>query len=229
MLNISEIMGRSNRRTVRSEPNPLDKATIVSIFPLQIVERKCTIQPGLFIIEPGNLDSPSTLTVGPSSWWREIDDQQPLLEIPESAVKVADSVIRDWAVGLLGCDMQDKMPGLFYVLGEVSAEKIKSEYKKELTLASLRQKNWFHHLVKMGDSLWARSNGNPLAVDDLMKLAATHLGLEKDWTKDITMVPMERCNACGALVNPLFPVCANCKAIINPELAAKSNIKFARQ
>jgi hypothetical protein len=201
------------RRTIRGPINPLDKSTIVSIYSREIPEeRKPTIQPGTFKIPSGTFESPGILVVGPSSWWRDIDEDQPLLEIPVSSIQIADSVVKDWANGILGCNMDSHMPGVFYVPGEHNAASVKKNYPHELEKAKVRQSNWFTLLVKMADALWARSNGNPLAIGDDMRFAAKELNLTatKDWMKDFQMVDMVRCKACGSLKNPQFPICASC-------------------
>ena len=115
-------MAPSNRRTIRAPVNPLDKSTVVSILPKPISERKATIQPGTFELPPGSFDKPSILVVGPSSWWREVDEGQPLLEIPVASVIIADSIVKDYCNGLLACDMGDRMPGLFYLPGIFTVE-----------------------------------------------------------------------------------------------------------
>lgn len=212
-----------NRRTIRGPINPLDKATVVSIYPKEIDERKHTIQPGRFVIPPGSFENPALLIVGPSSWWREIDEEQPLLEIPVSSIQIADSVVRDYCNGIFCCDMSASMPGLFYVAGAKINEKgepllietldwVKKEYKSQLLAAKTRQQTFYSTLVKAADSLWARSNGNPLTISDDMRMAARELGLSstKDWMKDFQMVEMVRCKACGSLKNPLYPICATC-------------------
>lgn len=217
----------SKRRTIRAQVNPMDKATIVSIYPKEIDETKPTIQPGRFIIPAGDPDKPAVYTVGPSSWWRDIDDEQPLLEIPVSSIQIADSIVRDYCNGIFGCDMDSSMPGLFYVPGELKLDDIKKSYQAELEKAKKRQNTFFGVLMRAADALWARSNGNPLAISDDMRMAARYLGQEaKDWLKDFQMVDMVRCFACGSLKNPKFPICAACRAI-DPthEMAAK--IKFA--
>lgn len=200
------------RRTIRGPINPMDKSTVVSIFPKEIIEKKCTIQPGVFQIHAGTYENPAVLVVGPSSWWRDIDEDQPLLEIPVSSIQVADSIVRDYLNGYLGCDMDSHMPGLFYVMGEHDVASIRKSYQKQIDKAKGHQTNWYALLVKMADSLWARSNGNPLAIADDMRLAAKELGLQerKDWMKEFQMVDMVRCKACGSLKNPQFPVCAQC-------------------
>lgn len=230
MSAVGEFPGISwKRRTIRGPINPLDKSTVVSICPKELHDRKPTIQPGEFYVPAGSPAHPSVLIVGPSSWWRDIDEDQPLLEIPVSSIQVADSVVRDYINGMLACNMADSMPGWFYVPGakdatnepvagksktaeENTIEWLKVDYKKELEAATIRQTNWYRSLIKMGDSLWARSNGNPLAISDDMRLAAKEMGLTetKDWMKEFKMIDMVRCVACGTLKNPMYPICAAC-------------------
>lgn len=235
------LMSDFKRRTIRAPVNPLDKSTIVSIFPKHIIERKCTIQPGVFEIHPGSPESPSILIVGPSSWWKEIDENQPLLEIPHSSIVVADSVVKDYCNGLIACDMADNVPGLFFVPGsktamsrnetdeQVTLNWIKKEYQAELNAANIRQRNWYSALVRMADALWSRSAGNPLSISDDMKLAARSLNLvNKEWLKDSQVMELVRCAACGHLKNPLYPICSNCKAISDPVKAKELGLVFAQ-
>ena len=217
------------RRTIRATPNPLDKSTIVSIFPKPIRETKATLQPGVFQIPSGTYANPGIVIVGPSSWWKDVGEDQPLLEIPNSSIQIAESVVRDYCNGLLACNMSDCIPGLFFIPGEHSITKIKADYKSLLDDAKIKQDNWYKALVKMADVLWSRTNGNPLAISDDMRLAARELNLnDNEWLKDFQTVEMVRCKACGTLGNPLFPVCGNCKAIIDPVKAKALDIQFAK-
>lgn len=216
-----------NRRTVRGPVNPLDKCTIVSIYPKEIHERKLTLMPGDFYIPKGSFENPAILVVGPSSWWREIDEEQPLLEIPVSSIQVADSVVKDYCNGVLGSDMAYAMPGLFYVPSEHTVTSLKKSYMHELEAAKRRQEAFYSALMKLADSLWARSNGNPLAISEDMRMAARELGhTNRDWMKNFTMTEMIRCSACGALKNPEYPVCQVCRAI-DPNHPKAKEFKFA--
>jgi hypothetical protein len=229
MAIVGEFPGLSSfkRQTVRGPVNPLDKSTIVSIFPKEIREVKYTITPGEFNILSGTYESPSILVVGPSSWWREIDEEQPLLEIPVSSIQIADSVVKDYCNGILGCNMADAMPGLFYVPGEHTIQTLRKSFQHELDKANTRQRAFYSVMIKMADALWARSNGNPLAISDDMRLAANEMNQKtKDWMKDYSMVDMVRCQMCGALKNPLYPVCAQCHAI-DPSHPKAKEVKFA--
>lgn len=217
------------RQPVRASTNPFDKSTIFSIWPKPVYERKITLSPGEFVIPAGSVDNPATLVIGPSSWWREVGEHEPLLEISQPSAVIADSLCKDYMNGMLGCDMIDSMPGLFWLPGDVSVEALRKEHKKHLLEAERKQKNYFQALVKLADAMWARSNGNPLAIYGDSILAAKHLGLEKEWSSGFAehAPTIVRCVACGSMRNPLFPICPTCKTVVDHELAKKMNIKFA--
>lgn len=217
----------NNRRLIRATKNPMDRCTIVSIFPKEIDEAKHTIEPGKFHIPAGTFDSPAILVVGSSSWWKDIDADQPMLEIPVSSIQIADSVIKDYCNGMLGCDMGSAMPGLFFVLGEHNVVEIKMKYSKKLDEVKVRQDNWYHILVRLADSLWSRTGGNPLAIWDEMRLAARSLNLnDKPWLKDFQQMQLIRCKACGGMRDENYPICPTCKSIDTNHPMAKE-LKFA--
>jgi hypothetical protein len=223
------LVARTSRRTIRAPINPLDKSTVVSILPKFISERKVTINPGMFEIQPGTFETPTILEVGPSSWWRDIDENQPLLEIPVSSIQVADSIVKDYCNGLLACNMSDTMPGLFYLPGSWTVVKLKTEQMGLLTQALEKQKRWFAELIKLADILWTRSNGNPLSISDDARLACRELNIQnKPWLGDLQAMELVRCIACGNLRNPKFPICPVCKAIADVDLAKKLGLTFAQ-
>lgn len=212
----------------RAPKNPMDRATIVSIYPRKISETKHTIDPSKFEIAAGRLESPSVLVVGSSSWWAFYGDGRPSIEVPISSVAIAESIIHDLFTSTLECDMVDARPGLFFVAGEFSPLEIKMKFKETLAEVAAKQKNWYHKLTRAADSLWARSNGNPLALSEEMRLAAQELNLkDKPWLQDYTTIAMVPCVACGSLKNPDFPVCANCKAVDQSHPNAKELV-FAK-
>lgn len=218
----------SRRTTIRAEVNPMDKCTIFSICPFPLDEVKPTIQPGFFHIDKGSYEKPSRLVVGSSSWWRDIDFEQPLLEIPVPSVSVAKSIVNDFSNGLLACNMGDSMPGLFFVPGDVSLVKLRSEYTDALDSAKVKQNTWFTALVEMADTLWAKSHGNPLVIAQTMRLAAQQLGVDgvKAWMDNQRAAELIRCIACGSFRNPAFPICGTCQTVIDPELAKKLGLQL---
>lgn len=219
----------NRRMTARTMINPMDKCTVFSIFPKLIDETKVTISPGRFIIEPGTYENPTHLVVGPSSWWREIDEEQPLLEIPNSSIQVAEALVRDYCNGMLAYDKETMSAGLFFIMGEMTPKELKAQRSDLLIRAKQKQDNWYKALVKMADVLWAKSNGNPIVISDEMRLGARALNLiEKDWMKDFTMMQNVKCVACGQPKDPLYPVCPNCHAITDMKKATELGIQFAK-
>lgn len=225
---------QKRRRTVRAPVNEMDKCTIVSIYPRVISERKATLQPGVFNIAAGSWKHPALLVVGPSSWWKDVDPEQPLLEIPTGSPTVAKSVVNDYVIGMYGYNPGTAMPGLFWVPGEfttVAALVANPKNKALLDQAKVKQDNYYKNLVKSADMLWARSNGNPLCISDDMRLAARELDVHtaKDWMKDFTITTeMSKCPACGTLRNTAYPICPTCKAICDPGKAKEMGITFAQ-
>lgn len=217
-----------HRRTIRSEVNPYDKATVFSIYPKSIPVCYVTVQPSDYLIPAGKDNAPGRLVVGPCSWWRDIDPEQPLLEIRVSALQVADSLVRDYCNARWGSNMGDSMPGLFYLPGEKTVEEMKKEAGHLLVTAIQKQRNWYRELVKQADSMWARANGNPLAIDDTARIAAHELGLERDWRSNYKATEMVKCVACGQLRDPLFPICSHCHAVIDKKKADELGLVFAK-
>lgn len=232
---------RANQRVIRRPVNPYDKSTVISILPRDIDEVKPTIDPGRFRLKAAKKDDFEILVVGPSSWYREVDSNQPLLEITNSSTEVAESLVRDYCNGILGCNMGDCMPGIFWVPGnftKVSILKYVESKDNEfgtavagrtfdelMKTAKEKQKNWYSMLITMAETLWSNSNGHPRSINEDMKMAARELGLDPVWlatARDIQKIP---CKACGVLINSYIAVCPNCKVIVNEEIA--KTLKFA--
>lgn len=213
------------RRVIRAPENPMDRATIVSIYPKKIDEKKHTLTPGRFVIEAGSYENPSITVIGPASWWKEIADDEPLLEIPQGAITMADGIIRDYANGLLECNMADSMPGLFFLPGVWDLNSIREKHKNLLELANAKQRNWYVAMVRMADADWARSNGNPLAISDDQRMAARELGYtDKEWLRDSVARELVKCVACGSLRDNNYPICPTCKSVVDLKLAKDKGV-----
>lgn len=224
---MASVFEQLHRRTVRAEVNPFDKTTIVSIAPFEIKETILTIQPGSFVIPAGSLEKPSLTIIGPSSWWKETDPEQPLLEIVVSSVLVGRSIVEDYIQSMNGVTLGTCQPGVFHIPGEVTLDEVKKKYGHVLARMNLLQNQWYAFLVKQADSMWARSNQNPLAIDDQSRMAARILQIDKPWIRDFQQVQNVNCVACGSLRNPQFPICPHCKLIVDKELAVKLGLSEA--
>ncbi len=202
------------RVQVKGPVNPLDRSTLVSIYPKPITFKNITLNPGRWHIEAGSVEKPALMTLGPSSWWKDVGPDEPLIEIVQSSVQIAESLVRDYLNGMFAVNQSDTSPGIFFVPGEIEPSDLKEKYRGLMVRALSCQTNYYRTLVKYADALWARSNGNPLVVNPEMRLAARTLGMQdKDWMKDHAAVGLVPCFACGEFKNPEFPICKACHTV----------------
>jgi hypothetical protein len=218
-----------NQPPQRQPVNPLDKCTIVSVFPKDIYDSKPMVFPGVFAMKAAKENDFNTLIVGPSSWWKEMEEGQPPLEIIHSSIQMAESFIKDYCAQI-GVEYGSKMPGLFFVPGAVSKDEILKKYSNKLDEYRDKQKEFFHNLVKLADIMFARTNGNPITISDDARLAANYLGMkDKPWLLDYQTMEKSPCKFCGEFINPKYPVCKHCHCVIDVELANKMNIRFTEK
>jgi len=206
-----------HQRIERAPMNPADKCTVVSIFPRAIkFDVKHTIFPGTFSIAAGSKKEPAILVVGSSSWYRSVGEDSPVIEVPTGALQVANSIVNDHLNGLEGCNGKDVKPGLFYVTGELDATGLKTTHKALLDKAEEAQLRWYNELVRLADIMWARTDGNPIAISNDARLAAEQIGQKnKPWMQDFVSTAVTNCPACGHMRHNNYPVCSNCKTIID--------------
>lgn len=225
-----------NQRVMRRPVNENDKSTIVSIFPRDIKANNPAVFPGRLHIPAAKKGEIELAVVGQSSSFKEMLEGEPLLEIPYDSFTMANSFVDDICKGVIEYVKNEQMPGLFVVYGDYDKKTIHGYVDKKtnrtfaqyLAEANRVQNKWFAELIKMADVLWVRTQGNPRSIDDNMKLAAIHLGQEdKPWIKLDLSVRKVSCPACGNLVDPSYPICANCKTVINAAKAKELGLKFA--
>jgi hypothetical protein len=210
--------------------NPLDKATIVSIVPFDILEFKYTLFPGRFFIPKAEDKDFQLLTVGQSFFYQEMGDDRPAIQVPEGALGVAESIVNDFVNAQVGCDMAGCMPGIGYLPGELTKQDFKTKKDLQAFLVDLdeKQTTWFKRLVYIADTLWVRTNGQPASISDTARLAARRLNLiHKEWLKDSHATELVRCPACGNLNSDMVVVCPVCKIVIDPVRFAALGLQFA--
>jgi len=206
----------------RTPPSALDIYTIVSIFPKPIREIKVTLDPGEWIIPAGSYEKPGVLTIGSSVSWIKYSAEMEAVELSFSAIQIAHSVITDYSAGLIAVRVGIAQPGLFYVEGRKTSEQVVKDHKTALDNAKKLQDTWYSSLVTAADSLWARSNGNPVAIPTDSRIAAEALGLKnKPWMQDFNTLQMVSCVNCGNLRNPNYPSCPSCRVVVDLALFKK--------
>ena len=99
------------------------------------------------------------------------------------------------------------------VEGRLTKAEVKKHYARKINETSEAQNHWFHALAALADADWQR-NHNMLSVSDLQRMAAQHLGIQKDWVS-FTMHETEPCPFCKFALAPGAIKCINCKEIVD--------------
>lgn len=223
-----------NIKIQRRPKNPMDKCTIVSIFQQDIIDEKFTVFPSIHKILAAPDNDFSILVVESVSYFREMEGGL-FLEIPVSSIDVARAFINDYVSGLPDYVPNAAAPGLFFCLGSHTKDTVKKyvdengqTFAELLNAAKARQKTWYLRSIESADKDWARTSGNPRSVGNIARLAAEKLAIQnKPWMQDFVSMQKEACPACGQFIVPAYPVCPNCKVIINKEKAKELGLTFA--
>ena len=143
-----------------------DIATVISMLPVRLEEKKPGLYPGTYIIpavkERGKIEC---LII------KEGIHYVPQLEHPAYRAmtppgEIAKSIVIDYIEGQLGRD-ENAEPGLFWTYGEYSQDLAFIELKDEIHAANVKQRNWFVNLVRIADIEWSRNPNNHNVITDL--------------------------------------------------------------
>ena len=196
-----------------------DISTIVSIFPVTILEVKPGLHPGYFKI-PACLDykEPSLIEIGQSCHYLYLGQDQKY-EIANTSFIVAKSIVNDCITAMIEYNADDRAwAGLLAFRGKITKRDlfIKEDIKDQVNDLIECQTRWFKRLVTLADNDWSRTHSH-ISISDIQREAAKRLNLNRDW---LTIVKAETpilCFACQTLIPPKSLVCQNCKTILNPE------------
>src|SRR5574341_691308 len=216
-------------------------ATIVSIYPKLINEKKSShMEPAEITIPACEKDGAAYPDFNPFTipiYYAITSIYQmegKWIRFPVPAYDYAKSIVDDFFRSNIEVvpDFESPVgPGIFaideaYARAEVIKENgydvksaaawVKTNYASELKRAERGQDRWFQILVNRADADFSK-NRNYRAISDLHRFAAKKLGIERDWTKDITLQAIFKCPACRLSIDPLSLICPNCKCVVKPE------------
>lgn len=195
--------------------SPSDVATVISILPFAIREKKPGLIPSEFYI-PSAIDEFQTLVVKRCTFAVYLDEHRPPLVVPDPSDQVAQSIVYDFKVATIGFIPDEVEPGLFWVPGAfTSREEIARLFKVELEDARRKQMNWFKKLVAVADDDWGKYQQHKF-ISSIQRFAAKTLKLERAWNLDVlTEQASIRCPYCATQVAVGQIVCGSCRGILD--------------
>jgi len=193
-------------------------ATIVSLFPLPVFEKKPLI-PSLYQVPASKVEMrPETLIVKEGIFHVYLDEYRGMMTIRTPAITVAESVVRDFLDGqyLLS---DESRPAIWSVPGEWTVEEIfaDQEQKERVEREHYLQLEWFRRLIFIADDEWSKFHQHRM-ITEVQRIAAGRLKLHREWALDFKPENISDCPGCGATINKKVAVCRECGCIINMEV-----------
>jgi hypothetical protein len=193
-------------------------ATIVSLFPLPIFEKKPLI-PAIYQVEASRTElEPKILTVKEGMFHVYLDEYRGMLTIRTAALTIAESVVRDFLDGqyLLSAEAR---PAIWVVPGEwtVSELFVDKEQKDRLLVENALQLEWFKRLIFIADDEWSKFHQHRM-ITEVQRIAAARLKFNREWALEFKPENISDCPGCGSTINKKVAVCRECGCIINMDI-----------
>ena len=198
-----------------------DVATVVSILPYAIEEKKPGLTPGVFAMKAAKPNDFELLVVERCQHPVYLDEARPRLIVPDPADTVATSIVNDHKIAIPGYVAGQSEPGLAWVPGEFQNNDEGKKLFAGMHSAVLRNLNvlqtaWFVTLVRIADDDWARYHSHKM-ITKVQRIAAMSLGLtQKDWMLEQEIsAALTKCKFCFTNVDPQAIICPQCHGVLD--------------
>lgn len=201
-----------------------NSATLVSLFPLPIFERKPLI-PSVYQISASTQElQPEILVVHEGRFHVYLDEYRGVMTIKTPALTIAEAIVRDFMDSQYMAG-EDARPAVWHLPGEWTIDEVVEE-ETRLMIEHTRQLEWFKRLIMIADDEWAKFHQHRM-ITEVQKIAAARLRLNREWALEYTPESNIDCPACGVLINKRVAVCHQCRCVINKELY--DSLQFAEK
>lgn len=196
----------------------MSEATIVSVYPFNIVENK-PHHPGVFKI-PGAKDGDISILEISDCWFPVyLDGDRGSFRVTVPAVVVANSIINDRirATEYINLDADTAplaSPGLGFLPEKLTKVEILSKHKEFVADLRNKQTEWFKNCVRIADDLWARFHRHSM-IDDVQRYASRYLKMDREWAMEAKPESVMECKACTNVISSRAIVCPHCRVILN--------------
>jgi hypothetical protein len=192
-------------------------ATIISLFPFEIFERKPLI-PSIYRIEAATEEGqPKILVIQDGRFYVYLDEYRGSMTIRTPAITIAESVVRDFLDGQFVLDV-DARPAIWTIPGEWSIPEILTDksQKERIEKENAVQLAWFKRLVMIAEDEWAKFKQHRM-ISDMQRVAGQRLKLtNRDWMVEMKPENLIDCPGCGVTLHKKVAVCRECGCVIDP-------------
>jgi len=211
-----------------------DRATIVSLLPMDLMEVKTGLIPSRYFIPKAEDGKFSITHIKPAAFDVEIpltgkDGGMSTIRVPTPSSVLAESLVFDFVDSQLGINREEEsIPGIFWLYEALSPIDVLTKHSDKIAEYNDKQNRWFKSLIMIADDDWAQSRRHN-TISDLQRIAARRLKWDREWLVDETKIKESAtvsCPACMTQVHSEAAICATCTFILNPK--AYASMGFAK-
>lgn len=189
-------------------------ATIVSMYPADIMEFKPGLVPNNFRIKGARVDDFEILVVGDARFPVYLDGDRGSIWVTTPALVLAQSIVSDFIKAQHGFEVDSCHPGMFFVPGERTKLEIKQKFEPMLVEAKEKQVNWFKRLIFLADDDWAKYHRH-LTITDTQRFAAKYLKITREWSIEVNPTDFKPCPACANQILSAAIRCQHCSTVLD--------------
>lgn len=193
------------------------EATVVSLLPFQISEKKPGLIPEDYVLLPSDGKTPSVLVI-PDNVECPIyrGGEMPPFRAPVRAEALAKGIVECYNQSQWGYET-DCHPALFWVPGKWTPNEVVLRFKKEIDDAKRAHNKWCVQLVRFADDDWNKNHRHK-TISELQRYAARTLGLTgKEWYSEPEPETLIECPSCTSLIPARAKKCKVCGEFVTPE------------
>jgi len=194
------------------------KATLISLFPLPVHEKKPLI-PAIYQVEASKEEmKPKILVISEGAFHVYLDEFRGMMTIRTPAITIAESVARDFLDGQYMLSDESK-PALWSIPGEWTVEELHAdrEQQERIEREHYLQLEWFRRLIFVADDEWSKFHQHRM-ITEVQRIAAGRLRLHREWALEFKPENIVDCPGCGSTINKKVAVCRDCGCVINSEI-----------
>lgn len=196
-------------------------STICSLLPYDLVESKPGLNPNEYTIKKAPKGGFSLTIISNDVYYLINPDllsdakEVRQIKVPVPSIELAQSIIMDYSVAVLGIAPPDAAPGLFALKGDWTDKKdFQLKHNALIGFHTKTQTKWFENLVAIADDTWAKTR-SPISISELQRTACEILGFKRDWLNPIASELLDKCPVCMNTVLPGALKCVACGYVIN--------------
>lgn len=211
----------------QQEKKPVERITIASIFPLELVESRKFFPANKFVIPASDEKrgyAPTILTVRNQWEWEKVPLRDASIRKLVPVEEIAADLMNKWTESMPHCTTGCH-PGI-WVCRDAEGSYADTYREEEVKAARAAQEAYARVWMQIADTLHFESKGR--LITEISKELAKWMGVPKPWLNPITTESFKPCTYCTEVIPGTAIICPKCQQVVDVEAwAAREATKQA--